>query len=296
MDEPGRAGLSGFLSQGSRARCRRARCGTPIAPISRSIPPCCARWCCRRACRRRRSRRCARDRAAQRRPGVRQGGTEVAAVRAALRHRRRSQCAGAPHTGGEARGAEFRDRLHQEPAEIMGSHSGRLDRHAQRATVVAALVPALLATGAEANEPFYKGKRLSVLINYGAGGPADIEGRLFARHYRSAYRWQPNLIVSESATAPAASSASPISARSRPATAPSDGHLTGSRLELRHRSRRLSRRFLELRVRRLSARECRSYYMRTDTPPGMKDGYKSRAARPRLVAGGLVGEFLQGPR
>src|SRR5689334_4141655 len=32
-----------------------------------------------------------------------------------------------------------------------------------------------------AEEPFYKGKRLIVLINFGVGGPADIEARLFAR-------------------------------------------------------------------------------------------------------------------
>ena len=44
----------------SRARRRRAGSGTSTAPISRSIPRCCARWCCRRACRRPRSTRCAR--------------------------------------------------------------------------------------------------------------------------------------------------------------------------------------------------------------------------------------------
>jgi hypothetical protein len=35
---------------------------------------------------------------------------------------------------------------------------------------------------AAADEPFYKGKRLVILINFAAGGPTDIEGRLFARH------------------------------------------------------------------------------------------------------------------
>ena len=38
-------------------------------------------------------------------------------------------------------------------------------------TAMAAFALAMLATGAEANEPFYKGKRLSVLINYGAAAP-----------------------------------------------------------------------------------------------------------------------------
>ena len=62
-------------------------------------------------------------------------------------------------------------------------------------TAAAAFALALLATGAAANEPFYKGKRLSVLINYGAGGPADIEGRLFARHVGKYIDGNPNVIV-----------------------------------------------------------------------------------------------------
>ena len=33
-----------------------------------------------------------------------------------------------------------------------------------------------------AQEPFYKGKRLTLLINFAAGGPTDVEGRVFARH------------------------------------------------------------------------------------------------------------------
>ena len=35
---------------------------------------------------------------------------------------------------------------------------------------------------AQAQEPFYKGKRLTLLINFAAGGPTDIEGRLFAKY------------------------------------------------------------------------------------------------------------------
>ena len=62
-------------------------------------------------------------------------------------------------------------------------------------TAIAALALAMLAGGAEANEPFYKGKRLSVLINYGSGGPADIEGRLFARHIGRHIDGNPGVIV-----------------------------------------------------------------------------------------------------
>ena len=45
------------------------------------------------------------------------------------------------------------------------------------------------------SDPFYKGKRLTLLINFAAGGPADIEGRLFARHFGKHIDGAPNIIV-----------------------------------------------------------------------------------------------------
>jgi hypothetical protein len=42
--------------------------------------------------------------------------------------------------------------------------------------VVIALCAALVAVSyASADEPYYKGKRLSLIINFAAGGPTDIE-------------------------------------------------------------------------------------------------------------------------
>jgi putative tricarboxylic transport membrane protein len=58
-----------------------------------------------------------------------------------------------------------------------------------------AVAVAATASAASADEPFYKGKRLSVLINFGAGGPTDIEGRLFTRHLAKHIEGNPNLIV-----------------------------------------------------------------------------------------------------
>ena len=71
---------------------------------------------------------------------------------------------------------------------------------------------------AHADDPFYKDKRLSVLINFAAGGSTDIEGRLFARHIAKHMRRTPTS-SSRTWTAPAASTAPVISARSRPRTA-----------------------------------------------------------------------------
>src|SRR4029077_6987454 len=52
-----------------------------------------------------------------------------------------------------------------------------------------------LAASANGAEPFYKGKRITVLINFAAGGPTDIEGRLFAKYLVKHIAGQPNLIV-----------------------------------------------------------------------------------------------------
>jgi hypothetical protein len=52
-----------------------------------------------------------------------------------------------------------------------------------------------LAATALADQPFYKGKRLTVLINFAAGGPTDIEGRLFAKYLVKHIDGQPGVIV-----------------------------------------------------------------------------------------------------
>jgi tripartite-type tricarboxylate transporter receptor subunit TctC len=60
----------------------------------------------------------------------------------------------------------------------------------------AALVAALLvAAAAHADDPFYKSKRLSILINFAPGGPTDIEGRLFAKHVARHIDGSPNIVI-----------------------------------------------------------------------------------------------------
>ena len=51
------------------------------------------------------------------------------------------------------------------------------------------------ATRQAQTDPFYKGKRLTLLIDFAAGGPADIEGRLFARHFGKHVDGEPDIIV-----------------------------------------------------------------------------------------------------
>ena len=53
-------------------------------------------------------------------------------------------------------------------------------REGVRVALIAAAVVA--SSPVMAQQPFYKGKRLAVLVNFAPGGSTDIEGRLFARH------------------------------------------------------------------------------------------------------------------
>ena len=51
------------------------------------------------------------------------------------------------------------------------------------------------ASSAAAQEPFYKGKRLTLVINFAAGGPSDIEGRLLAKHIAKHIDGAPLILV-----------------------------------------------------------------------------------------------------
>ncbi|MCC6890514.1 MAG: hypothetical protein IT536_18470 [Hyphomicrobiales bacterium] len=64
-----------------------------------------------------------------------------------------------------------------------------------RVLLAAVCIMGMGASAAAAQSPFYKGKRLTVLINFAAGGPTDIEGRLFARHLVKHIDGAPTLVV-----------------------------------------------------------------------------------------------------
>jgi tripartite-type tricarboxylate transporter receptor subunit TctC len=57
------------------------------------------------------------------------------------------------------------------------------------------LLAALGAGAAAAEEPFYRGKRLNLIINFAAGGPSDIEGRLLVKHIVKHLDGAPGIIV-----------------------------------------------------------------------------------------------------
>src|SRR5262249_43997157 len=64
-----------------------------------------------------------------------------------------------------------------------------------RAAVLGFFAAALLSVPPARAEDFYKGKRLTILINFAAGGPTDIEGRLFARHLARHIEGQPAITI-----------------------------------------------------------------------------------------------------
>src|SRR5258708_2594339 len=64
-----------------------------------------------------------------------------------------------------------------------------------RAVIALCALVALAAPKAHADDPFYKGKRLTILINFAPGGPTDIEGRLFAKHLSRHIEGQPNVVI-----------------------------------------------------------------------------------------------------
>ncbi|MGE3712368.1 MAG: hypothetical protein AB7G35_22205 [Hyphomicrobiaceae bacterium] len=63
------------------------------------------------------------------------------------------------------------------------------------AMVAAGVVLALSATSGSALAQMYKGKTMTMIINYPAGGPTDIEGRVVARHLPKHIAGNPTIIV-----------------------------------------------------------------------------------------------------
>jgi tripartite-type tricarboxylate transporter receptor subunit TctC len=153
----------------------------------------------------------------------------------------------------------------------------------------AAIVGALLATppAHAQSDPFYKGKRLTLLINFAAGGPADIEGRLFAKHFSKHIDGAPNIIVQNRDGAGGL-----VGTNYLGELGPRDGTMAG------YLTAAAWNYVIEPGAYRVdfSTYEFVAYqpvnvvyYMRADTPPGMKSGADLMRAS-ALVAGGLAAD------
>jgi tripartite-type tricarboxylate transporter receptor subunit TctC len=153
-------------------------------------------------------------------------------------------------------------------------------------SLAAALAAAPLAASAQSN-PFYKGKRLTLLINFAAGGPADIEGRLFAKHFGKHIDGAPNIIVQNRDGAGGL-----VGTNYLGELGPRDGTMVGYLTAAAwnyvidpaaYRVDFSTFEFVAYQPVNVV------YYMRADTPPGMKRGPDLLKAT-ELVAGGLAAD------
>jgi tripartite-type tricarboxylate transporter receptor subunit TctC len=152
------------------------------------------------------------------------------------------------------------------------------------AAIVCAAAVLAAASPARADDPFYKGKRINLVINFAAGGPADIEGRLFAKHFAKHVDGAPGIIVQNKDGA-----GGMIGTNYLGEVGPRDGTMAGYltaaawNYVIDPASYRVDFRSFEF----VAYQPVNVvYYMRADTPPGMKDAASIQQAK-GLVAGGL---------
>src|SRR5262245_45584713 len=157
-----------------------------------------------------------------------------------------------------------------------------------RAAVIGWCVAIVAVAPSQAQtDPFYKGKRLNLLINFAAGGPADIEGRLFAKHLGKHIDGQPSVIVLNKEGAGGL-----VGTNFLGELGPRDGTMAG------YLTAAAWTYVIEPSAYRVPFDQYEFiayqpvnvvYYMRADTPPGMKDAAGLMRAT-GLVAGGLAAD------
>jgi tripartite-type tricarboxylate transporter receptor subunit TctC len=151
----------------------------------------------------------------------------------------------------------------------------------------AGLIVAASVSAAAADEPFYKGKRLTYLINFAAGGPSDIEGRLLSKYLAKHIEGQPTIVVQNKDGAGGLVGTNYVGE-----VGPRDGTMVGFFTGAAWKY------VIDPETYRVDLREFEFigyqpgnavYYVRSDTPPGIKTGADILKAQ-GLVAGGLASE------
>lgn len=143
---------------------------------------------------------------------------------------------------------------------------------------------ALVAAAPQAEAQFYQGKRLTILVNYAAGGPTDIEARALARHIGKHLEGQPVVIVQNMDGAAGLTGRNYLGE-----IAPRDGtmvgYFTGTAFQYANDNRQHR---VDYRTYDFVAYQPGTsvYFMRTDIRPGMKTATDLVKAE-NLVSGGL---------
>lgn len=152
------------------------------------------------------------------------------------------------------------------------------------AVISLVLVLGFAARGLAAEALFYKGKAITVLINYGVGGPTDIEGRLIARHLAKHIPGQPSIVVTNMAGAGGVTGANYLGEVAKP-DGLTMGYFTNQFFNLLVADPNLRVDLARL-VYVASIEGVSVAYIRKDVPPGIKEP-KDIAKAQQFRAGGL---------
>jgi tripartite-type tricarboxylate transporter receptor subunit TctC len=153
-----------------------------------------------------------------------------------------------------------------------------------RAVIALGAVLAVSAPNARADDPFYKGKRLTILINFASGGPTDIEGRLFAKHLARHVDGTPNIVIQNMDGAGGI-----VGAKYLGEVAPRDGTIAGYFTGTAFMYALDPERFrVDFKTYQFVAIQPGTtvHFVRTDVPPGMKEPTDIIKAKD-LIVGGL---------
>ena len=136
-----------------------------------------------------------------------------------------------------------------------------------------------------AQDPYYKGKRLTVLINFDAGSAPDIEGRLFARHFAKHIDGQPQVIVQNISGAGGVNGTQYLG-EIAPKDGTTFGYLTGSAWNFASQPQLFRVDYRKYEFVGFQGGTV-VYYVRTDVPPGIKQPADILKAK-GLVSGGIA--------
>jgi tripartite-type tricarboxylate transporter receptor subunit TctC len=143
---------------------------------------------------------------------------------------------------------------------------------------------ALPVATADAQQPFYAGKKLTILVNYDAGGATDLEARLVARHIGKHIPGKPTIIVQNMGGAGGL-----IGAKYLGEVAPRDGSMVGYFTGTTQRYVSHPERFkVDFRTYEFIAvvPSGRIHFMRTDVKPGIKTA-TDLVKGENIIVGGL---------
>jgi tripartite-type tricarboxylate transporter receptor subunit TctC len=150
--------------------------------------------------------------------------------------------------------------------------------------LIVSILIAFSANAAHAEEPFYKNKRLTLLINFAIGGPADVEGRVFGKYIGRHIAGEPSVLVQNMDGAGGI-----VGAKYLGAVAPKDGtivgYFTGTGFIYAIDPSRFDPEFTSYGFVAIQGGATVAY-ARTDVPPGLKTATDIVKAQ-GLIVGGL---------